>query len=95
MTLAPCYGSLNNDAMRKMDDNTKIMIGATITILKSMNENERTWDNVVSALKSNSLLQAVDGNIIHRTDQLTKAGSHDFKFDGSPDQSFVNEVSFH
>ena len=29
VSLAPCYGTLNNEAMQKMDDNTKVMIGTT------------------------------------------------------------------
>jgi hypothetical protein len=95
MALAPSYGNLTSEAIKKMDVNTKVMIGTTISMLKDMNPEDRTWDNVVSAMKSNSLLEIVDGDAIHRSDQMTKSGSHDFKFDGSPDQSTVNEVSSH
>lgn len=76
-----------------MDDNTKVMIGTAVSILQNMNERDRTWDNVVSAMKSNSLLQLEGGDGIHRSDQLSKSGSADFKFDGSPDMGFVSEVS--
>jgi hypothetical protein len=95
MALAPSYGDLTSEAIKKMDINTKVMIGTTISMLKDMNPNDRTWDNVVSAMKSNSLLELVNGDAIHRSDQITKSGSHDFKFDGSPDQSAINEVSSH
>ncbi|KAK5048601.1 hypothetical protein LTR84_005692 [Exophiala bonariae] len=92
MTLAPSYGSLNNEAMKKMDDNTKVMIGTAVSMLQNFNDHDRTWDNVVSAMKSNSLLQLEGGDGIHRSDQITKSGSGDFKFDGSPDMGFVSEV---
>lgn len=53
---------------------------------------KRSWDAVTNAFMQNPCLEPDSAAAIHRSDKLIKQSSGDFKFDGSPDNSIVEEV---
>jgi len=69
------------------------MITATHKLIAKLLVVERTWDNIVSALKQNSLIVPYSEQPIERTELFTKEGKKAFKFDGSPSSAIVEEVS--
>ncbi|KAF8967205.1 hypothetical protein BGZ46_000228 [Entomortierella lignicola] len=74
-----------------MDDKLKIIVTATTRAIDKLPFEERTWENVISTLSQNPLLEPLDDGIA-RADKLIKDyGSNAFK-DGSPDQAIVREV---
>lgn len=86
--LAASYGNLSKD-LQKMDNTLKFTIAAT---MKKLNElSDLNWDTVVSCMMNNPSLEPLDDEI-SRSDKIIKESGGDFKFDGSPDQTIVNEV---
>ena len=91
--LAPSYGKLmDGSVMKYMDDNLMLMIAATINDLEGMRPGDRSWDTVVEAFMQNPLLEPDGSGIIHRSDRLIRRTSADWKFEGAPDPSIVQEV---
>lgn len=93
LDLAPSYGSLNSEAIKKMDDELKIMIAGTMKDLGKVPQNERNWDKVISVFMQNPLLEPHSDPQVFRADKVIKNSSGDFKFDGSPNAAIVQEVS--
>jgi len=89
--LAPSFGELNQESVKMMDDELKIMISGTLHLLEKIPPKERTWDKVMSTMMQASLLEPSDGKV-DRVDKLLKSGVNVFKFDGSPDAAIVKEV---
>ncbi|KAI0041693.1 hypothetical protein FA95DRAFT_1683038 [Auriscalpium vulgare] len=91
INLAPSFGALNKESIGKIDDDVKIMIAATLRVLRKIPAAERTWEKAVSALLQNPLIEQFD-QPIDRTEYLSKEGTHWFKFSGSPDLAIVDEA---
>ncbi|KAK5048602.1 hypothetical protein LTR84_005693 [Exophiala bonariae] len=92
LDLAPSYGTLNSEAMKKMDDELKIMIAGTMKDLGRVPPNQRSWDKVISIFMQNPLLEPHSDPELVRADKFIKNSSGDFKFDGSPNAAIVQEV---
>ena len=69
------------------------MMTATHKLIANMPAAERSWDNIVAALKQNPLISPHPDEPIDKTDYFIKEGKQAFKFDGSPSSTIVNEVS--
>lgn len=87
--LAPAFGSLNKESIKKMDDSLKTMIAATLRDLKTLKN--KSWENVQSMLLQNPFLEPM-GDGTTREDSFSKSGTSAFKFDGSPNAGIVREV---
>lgn len=91
--LAPSYGTLTSESVKAMDEQLKVMIAGTMRTLKALPADQRSWENVLSKMMQNPLLQAEEaGKEVARTDRIIKHGTNVFKFDGSPDAAIVKEV---
>ena len=90
--LAPSYGKLTSESIQAMDDELKIMIAGTMKTIANIQPENRSWDNIKSALLQNPVIEA-DGDPIFKADSLNKEGTNVFKTDGSPDDGIVQEVS--
>lgn len=91
--LAPSFGNLKDGSTWKViDDELLIMIASTFKDLDEMPPEKRSWDAVTNAFMQNPCLEPDSAAAIHRSDKLIKQSSGDFKFDGSPDNSIVEEV---
>jgi hypothetical protein len=92
--LAPSYGTLDKESIKMLDDNLKVMIAGTMRALESrQKQGPLSWDDVMSVVMQNSLLELADDGEVNRADKLIKEGTNVFKFDGSPDAAIVKEVS--
>lgn len=92
--IAPSFGALQDGtAIKQLDDNLLVMMTATHKLIANMPAAERSWDNIVAALKQNSLISPHPDDPIDKTDYFIKEGKQAFKFDGSPSSTIVNEVS--
>ncbi|KAF5632674.1 hypothetical protein F52700_6210 [Fusarium sp. NRRL 52700] len=91
-SLAPSFGTLNGDTIKKLDDEMKIMIVGLTKALAKLPANQRSWDTIVSLCAQNPLLAPLDEGV-SRSDSLIKNSSGDFKTDGSPDSGIVKEVN--
>eukprot|EP01023_Acetabularia_acetabulum_P032639 TRINITY_DN304_c0_g1_i1.p1 TRINITY_DN304_c0_g1~~TRINITY_DN304_c0_g1_i1.p1 ORF type:complete len:280 (-),score=70.01 TRINITY_DN304_c0_g1_i1:445-1284(-) len=90
--LAPSFGTLDKESVKMMDDELKVMIAGVTRAIAKLDPNSRSWDNVISLLNQNSLIQQVADSEITRSDKLIKDGTNYFKFDGSADLDTVREV---
>ena len=90
--LAPSYGKLTGESIQAMDDELKIMIAGTMKTIANIQPENRSWDNIKSALLQNPVIEA-DGDPVFKADSLNKEGTNVFKTDGSPDDGIVQEVS--
>ena len=90
--LAPSYGNLTSESIKMMDDKLKIIISGTTRTIEKLPFEDRSWENVISALQQNTLLEPMDDGV-EKSDTLVKNyGTSAFKFDGSADSSIVREV---
>lgn len=88
--LAASYGLLNKHTLQKMDDKLKVIITATTKAISKLDD--YAWENVVSCMMNNPLLEPIEGAHINRSDKLIKEGFNVFDFDSSPDHVIVKEV---
>ncbi|KAJ3561089.1 hypothetical protein NP233_g10409 [Leucocoprinus birnbaumii] len=93
--IAPSFANINSESVKALDEKLKFMIAGTMRALeKKRTDVQRalTWDEVISVLMQNSLIEPDDGKI-DRADKLIKPSKvNAFKFDGSPDAAIVKEV---
>jgi hypothetical protein len=90
--LAPSFGKLDSESVKMVDDKLKVIIAGTMRALEARRkQGELSWDDVMSTLMQNPLLEPSDGKV-DRADKLIKSGTNVFKFDGSPDAAIVKEV---
>ncbi|KAI0768292.1 hypothetical protein BD413DRAFT_614614 [Trametes elegans] len=93
--LAPAFGSLTADSLKRMDRELKLMITSTMDALKE--KRQRTygsldWDDIMAAMNGNRMIEPF-GWSANKRDKLIKEGTNFFKFDGSPDSAVVHEVN--
>ncbi|KAJ3571450.1 hypothetical protein NP233_g3746 [Leucocoprinus birnbaumii] len=93
--LAPSYGKLDKESVKKMDEQLKVIISGTMRSLEKKRADVKralTWDEVMSVMMQNSLLEPADGKV-DRADKMIKPSKlNAFKFDGSPNDTIVKEV---
>ncbi|XP_024537192.1 uncharacterized protein LOC112348594 [Selaginella moellendorffii] len=89
--LAPSFGALNAETVKKMDEVLKVCISGTTTLLAKVPPEERTWEKVNSMFMQNPLVEPM-GDGISRADKFLNKSSSDFKIDGSPDAAIVKVV---
>ncbi|KAL6300015.1 hypothetical protein BKA93DRAFT_741383 [Sparassis latifolia] len=89
--LAPSFGTLDRESIKNVDEKLKVMIVGTTKLIAKMPPHKRSWDNIVSVLMQNPLIEPLDDGI-SRADKLIKEGVHFFKFDGAPELAVVREV---
>ncbi|XP_024534186.1 uncharacterized protein LOC112347482 [Selaginella moellendorffii] len=89
--LAPSFGDLNAETVKKMDEVLKVCIAGTTTLLAKVPPEERTWEKVNSMFMQNPLVEPM-GDGVSRADKFINKSSNDFKFDGSPDSAIVRAV---
>ena len=90
-SLAVSYGKLNSSTVHDLDDNTKIMIAGAVRKLNKMSE--KSWDNAVSNMMQNPVIEVVPDGFVNRSDKVIKRGSNDFMMPGgSPNPATVGEV---
>lgn len=87
--LAPSFGTLTSDSIKRMDDKLKVIIVEATGDIASL-EN-KSWANVIATLNHNPLLEPMNDETT-RTSSLSKKGTNVFKFDGSPEHAIVREV---
>ncbi|KAK1828495.1 hypothetical protein QBC39DRAFT_384922 [Podospora conica] len=87
--LAPCYGTLDKGTIQDMDLELKVMIAATMKYLAKLED--KSWRNVLASMSQNVLLEP-EGEPIARTTSFTKESVSQWKFDGSPQSTIVQEV---
>lgn len=88
--IAPSFGKISSDTIQKLDDELKVIISGTTKAIGDLKN--KSWENVISTLQQNPLLEPFDQGI-QRSDKLIKdTGVSFFKFDGSPDDAVVREV---
>ncbi|KAJ3559794.1 hypothetical protein NP233_g11175 [Leucocoprinus birnbaumii] len=95
VSLAPSYGKLDKESVKQMDGHLKVMIAGTMRSFQKKRADlnrELTWEEVMSVMMQNSVLEAADGKV-DRSDTFTKPSKiKAFKFDGSADDTVVKEV---
>ena len=89
--LAPSFGKLNSETIKKLDDEMKIMILGLTKDLAKLKPEQRTWEALISKCAQNPLLAPLDDGVTV-ADSLIKSSSNFFKTDGSPDDGIVREV---
>ncbi|KAI0885811.1 uncharacterized protein GGS22DRAFT_199973 [Annulohypoxylon maeteangense] len=76
--LAPAYGQLTSDSVRKMDKNLKVMITATVMMIEKMKPEKRKWSAVETAFLNNSVVEPF-GDVVNRCDTLSSKVANIFK----------------
>ncbi|KAI0740170.1 hypothetical protein C8Q76DRAFT_790639 [Earliella scabrosa] len=92
--LAPSFGTLNQQSVKEMDEELKVMIAGTVRLLESHRERNRNpmdWETINSLFMQNPLLEPVDAPVL-RSEKLIKADKSFFKFNETPSRSVVEEV---
>ncbi|CAN0406685.1 unnamed protein product, partial [Ectocarpus fasciculatus] len=96
IALAPCFGTLNSESVKLMDEKLKakpiwrqVIIAGTVRALGKLTD--KSWKTVVATLTQNPLLEPL-GETTHRADQYIREGTNWFKFDGSADSPIVKGV---
>lgn len=89
--LAPSYGTLTSESIKKMDDELKIIIYSTTKLMSTLKD--KSWANVISALEQNTLLQPMEqGAVKVKVSKFSDEGTGLFKFDGGADNATVKKV---
>eukprot|EP00595_Chromulina_sp_UTEXLB2642_P001360 CAMPEP_0196762162 /NCGR_PEP_ID=MMETSP1095-20130614/1524_1 /TAXON_ID=96789 ORGANISM="Chromulina nebulosa, Strain UTEXLB2642" /NCGR_SAMPLE_ID=MMETSP1095 /ASSEMBLY_ACC=CAM_ASM_000446 /LENGTH=303 /DNA_ID=CAMNT_0042112563 /DNA_START=32 /DNA_END=943 /DNA_ORIENTATION=+ len=92
--LAPCFGTLTNDAVKLMDENLKVAIAGTVKELEKAvaNNNLVSWEDILHIFSNNTLLVPYDKDE-YRTDSYQKDSNDVFRVDGGPRPEVVQEVT--
>ncbi|NES03055.1 MAG: hypothetical protein F6K22_09440 [Okeania sp. SIO2F4] len=91
--LAASFGKLTKDSFKSMDEELKILLGATVKELQKTPCDQLSWDQVISIFSQNALMERMHDSEIHKSDKLIKnLGTSAFNTDGSPDPAIVEEV---
>ena len=81
--LAPSFGMLDSKSIQGLDDQVKVMIAGTMRALQVKRKaGPLLWDDIMSTLMQNSLLEPGDGEI-DRADKLIQPGGNPSKLDAA------------
>jgi len=90
--LAPSFGNLSKDSLKRLDDKLKILIAEANKELSKISSSDMSFQRVVDALGRNNKIQA-RGAPTHRTDGFSRGGTNLFHYDRDEASGVAREVN--